>query len=350
MRNGIVDSKYIMGKLNIFISKALLLAFPLLVFLSVYVATDPFKVIYTHHFDNYYDWQHWEINRELAGTENLKERLAQNDVPDAYIFGNSRSLTYRCDTWESILGDHTKPFHFDAASESLFGVYHKVKYLNEKNIKIKDVLLVCDESLLSKVDNAHDVTHIKHPDVSGESRYAFQANFIRGYFTNLFFIKHLDYLLFKKERKYMSDVFAIEPGYIFSNTYQNDYYYHKYDGMLMKDSVAYYVFKNDVFYDRSAKPQMSEAVLKEKQIAMLQEIKQIFDKDGTRFKIVISPLYDQKRINEADIKLLSELFGEKNVNDYSGKNEITASKTNYYESSHYKPYIANKIMMEVYSR
>jgi hypothetical protein len=336
--------------LKIFFLKVLIITLPLLLILSIYVITDPFKVLYSYHFDNYYNWQHWEINRELAGTENLKERIAKNDVPDAYIFGNSRSLTFRCDVWESLLNDNTKPYHFDAATESLFGVHHKVKYLDEKNIKIKDALIVCDVSLLPNVVNDHDVTHIKHPDISGESKYAYQANFIKGYFTNFFFIKQIDYLLFSKEKKYMSDIFAIDRGYIRTEPYQNDYYYQKYDSMMSSDSAAYYVFKQDVFYERPARQDTSEAVLKEKQIYMLKEIKRIFDKDGTRYQIVISPLYDQKKINQADITTLTAIFGQNTVHDYSGINDITNSKTNYYESSHFKPYIAAKIMSELYPR
>jgi len=336
-----------MGK---FFLKVLVVTSPLLLIMAVYIVTDPFRVLRSYHFDNYYDWQHWEINRELASTENLKERLSKNDVPDAYIFGNSRSLVFRCDVWESFLNDHTRPFHFDAASESLFGLYTKVKYLDAKNIPVHDALLVCDVTLLSKIVNDHDVTHIKHPDVSDESKFAFQANFIKGYFTDFFFFKQIDFLLWGKTRSYMKDIFAINPGYIKTVPYENDYYYQKYDSMLAADSIAYYVYKNDVFYERPTKPETFDAVIKEKQIAMLKEIKAIFDKNKTRFKIVISPLYDQAKINEADIKALTGIFGEKTVYDYSGRNEITATKYNYYESSHFKPYIARKILTDIYSK
>ncbi len=339
-----------MGKLRTLFLKALVIASPLLLILAVYVITDPFKVLYSYHFENYYNWQHWELDRDVAGTENLKQRLSKNDIPDSYIFGNSRSLVFRCDTWESILNDNSKPYHFDAATESLFGFYKKVKYLDDKNIKIKNALLVCDVTLLSKTVNDHDVTHIKHPDVSGESIFAFQSNFIKGYFTNFFFLKQIDFLLFKKEKKYMKDIFAISPGYIRTEPYKNDYYYQKYDSILSTDSAGYYVFKKDVFYDRPAAQQTSDTVIRDKQIVMLQEIKRIFDKDHTSFKLVISPLYDQKKINEADVKTLKSILGENIVYDYSGQNEITNYTGNYYESSHFKPYIAQKIMNAIYSK
>ena len=339
-----------MKKGRLLLIKFLIISFPLLIILGVYLLTDPFKVIYSYHFDNYYNWQHWEINRELASVENLKERIKRNDVPDAFIFGNSRSTVFHCDIWESFLGDHSKPYHFDAASESLFGFYTKVKYLNKNMYPIKDALLVCDVSVFAKTGNDYDVTHIKHPEISGESKFAFQSNFIKGYFSNFFFFKQIDFLLFGKIRNYMKDIFAINPGYISIEPYKNDHFYHKYDSILKKDSVSYYLFKKDVFYERPDKQETSETVIKEKQIEMLTEIKRIFDKNHTNFRIVISPLYDQRKINEADIRILANIFGKNVVHDYSGINEITATRYNYYESSHYKPYIAEKIMTEIYSK
>lgn len=333
----------------LFLVKATFLGMPLILLMIIYCSTDPFKVIGTYSFSNYYNWQHWEINRELAGLSNLKERLAKSDTPDSYIFGNSRSLTFRCQNWKIFLDSTSKPYHFDAASESLFGVYHKVKFLEEHHIAIKNSLLVCDATLLAKTVNDADVTHIKHPDISGESPFNYQTNFIKGYFTNFFFLKQIDYMLFGKVRNYMTDIFAINPGYIRTEPYYNDYFYQKYDSMLKTDSAGYYVFKKDVFYKRPEEVQQSEAVLKEKQLDMIRYIKKVFDKQGTHFKLVISPLYDQKKINPNDLAALKEIFGAQVVYDFSGKNEITSTESHYYESSHFKPYIANKIMAEIYS-
>ena len=286
----------------------------------------------------------------MAGINNLKERLNKNDKPDSYIMGASRSFVFRCDTWERFLNDQSKPFHFDAASETLFGVLGKIRFLDKQNIRIKNILLICDVSLLSKTANEYDVTHIKYPDISDESKFDYQVNYIKGYFTNFFFLKQIDYLLFKKEKNYMKDVFAIEPGYIRTESHKNDYYYEWRDSVLMKDSIAYYISKSDAFDERPATQKISDPVLKEKHIEMLKEIKRILDKDNTRIKIVISPVYDQKKINEADIKALTDIFGPNTVYDYSGKNEITDSKYNYYEASHFKPYIAEKIMADIYSK
>ena len=340
-----------MNKGKSFYLKISFIILPLLVLLSVYAITDPFRVIYSYHFENYYNWQHWEVNRELVSVENLKERLAKNDIPDSYIFGNSRSLAFRCDVWESLLGDHANAYHLDAASETLYGVYSKVKYLDRQNIKIKNILWICDATVFPKIANEYDVIHIKHPDISGESKFSYQTNFVKCYFTNFFFLKHIDFLFTGKIKNYMHDMFPIVPGFFRTESYRNDYYYQKFDSLLRTDSLRYYnVFKKGGFDERTHEPETLNVVIKAKQIDMLREIKHILDKNNTQLKIVISPIYDQKKFNPADLKALTGIFGSNNVFDYSGKNEITDCKCNFYEGNHFKPYIANKIMRDIYSK
>jgi len=41
-------------------------------------------------------------------------------------------------------------------------------------------------------------------------------------------------------------------------------------------------------------------------------------------------------------------LGKKNVYDFSGKNKLTTPIGNYYETSHYRPHVANKIMELIY--
>jgi hypothetical protein len=308
-------------------------------------------VIHTYHFDNYYNWQPWEINRELAGVENLKERIAKNDIPDSYIMGNSRSFVYRCTVWEPFLPHGAKAFHLDAASETLFGVCHKVSFLDRENIKAKNILWICDATFFPKTENEYDITHIKYPDISGESKFSYQTNFIKGYFTNFFFLKQMDFMLTGKVKNYMQDIFAIKPGYVRTEPYHNDFFYQRYDSLLAADSLAYYnVYKKEAFEERPKEAGTINKVILSKQIEMLKEMKRILDKNNTSMKIVISPVYDQRRLNPEDIKILTDIFGPNVIHDYSGKNEITESKANYYESNHYKPFVANKIMADIYPR
>ena len=59
-------------------------------------------------------------------------------------------------------------------------------------------------------------------------------------------------------------------------------------------------------------------------------------------------MYDQKKLNIEDLSILNALFGKENVFDFSGINQITNNLYNYYETSHYRPHVAKKIIDEIY--
>ena len=80
---------------------------------------------------------------------------------------------------------------------------------------------------------------------------------------------------------------------------------------------------------------------------MLKDILSILIEQKTKYKVVISPLYEQKKFSEADQKILQDLFGT-HLYDFSGENSYTTSKHNYYETSHYRSFIADSIMQKIY--
>jgi len=47
-------------------------------------------------------------------------------------------------------------------------------------------------------------------------------------------------------------------------------------------------------------------------------------------------------------QMLIDVFQKENVFDYSGKNEWTEPIGNFYETSHYRPFVARRIMSQVY--
>ena len=114
----------------------------------------------------------------------------------------------------------------------------------------------------------------------------------------------------------MKDIFAIKKGYVYVAAYTNDYYYERYDSMLKYDSIAFYNSRKDIFSERPAVLATSPAVIKDKQIAMLKEMKYIFDKHKTNVRILISTVYDLKKLNEADLISLNYIFGNYVLYDF----------------------------------
>ena len=79
------------------------------------------------------------------------------------------------------------------------------------------------------------------------------------------------------------------------------------------------------------------------------DLRAIFLNHRTSFRIVISPMYDQVCFNRADLNFLQNLFGKRNVFDFSGINKYTNTASNYYDLIHYKPCLAQQILKEIYN-
>jgi len=92
----------------------------------------------------------------------------------------------------------------------------------------------------------------------------------------------------------------------------------------------------------------TQSKISQKQKKMLKEMKSIFNKHNTSYRFVISPLYNQVKFNRADHNVLNSIFGSERVFDFSGINDLTKAKTNYYEFSHYRPKVGEQIMQRIY--
>ena len=80
------------------------------------------------------------------------------------------------------------------------------------------------------------------------------------------------------------------------------------EDMITKDSAGYYSSMSNNLYERDTIESMREKVITELGKQYLTDIKNIFDKHNTDYKIVINPLYDQLKINDEDLKILSYNF------------------------------------------
>ena len=128
----------------------------------------------------------------------------------------------------------------------------------------------------------------------------------------------------------------------------NEIRYGEYEKLIHSSPDAYYKPDKPVFYARPATSVVSPSIINEPQKTLLREISWTLNSQKTNFRIVISPLYDQKQFNPTDLAYMKGLFGENRVYDFSGINDITNDKFNYYETSHYRPHIARKIMALIY--
>ena len=327
-----------------FFLKLFFFSLPFIAISSVYFAADPFKVL--HKYDDYYVNCYIEPCRDYVSTElYLKNRGTMHY--DSFVFGSSRSKCFECRDWKKTDNDAVC-FHFDASTENLYGIWAKVKLIDAQNDALRRALVILDRETFKSVEDIPGHLFMKHPALSGRTPVSFHLAFFTAYFEKLFFVKFIDFSLFHHWHKYMGDVIYKEP-------IKNDPIFNDSEGGQpgtdQSDTEEYYIKMKDIFYPRDKVDHDSaEPVIDAKRIAMLKDMAAVFEKHHTRFKVIISPLYEQIYFNKQDLKTLQDIFGQENVLDYSGVNEFTADVHNYLETSHYKPKVAREILRRIYSQ
>lgn len=327
--------------LKIFVYKAILFVLPLLMVLAAFIITDPFLIIY--QYNDYTKTYHPVTNKDFISGEtyiNKRKKYHYN----SFVFGSSRTLAYPIKSWQQYLNKNAVPFKFDASAETIFGIHSKIKYIDAQKDSIQNVLLIfCPEITFATITDSEGILFMKHPKISGTSNFKFCAECIKSLF-------HTELLLY-----YGSKPFTENYNYLYPDeagakldTITNDLVMQLWETELRKDEKNYYEQRKGIFYQRDKQPTYHKPEITSKQMMMLKEMKQIFDRHRTNYKIIISPLYNQKEFNKTDIKILQAIFGVDAIHNYSGINDYTKKVENYYETSHYRPHVGEAIMSEIY--
>jgi hypothetical protein len=289
-------------------------------------------------------------NRDFISTEVFKKNRTIHHY-DSFIFGSSRTLGFQTREWKKYLEPDASPFVFEASGETLYGIYSKIKYLDEQKVPIRNALLIiCRDATFEKrsARSAQD-GHIflKHPDVAKTSWFMYYLEFIKSYFDRNFITSYYAYKITHRYYPFMKNY--IETRKVVYDPITNDVTIPDLEAEISSNPDLYYQRYGYRFRPRSDAGQESPSLISREQETMLREIREIFRKQKTRYRIVISPLYEQKKLNDRDLDLLRTIFDARNVFDFSGRNDITNDVTNYYEHSHFRPKVGNKIYAISYS-
>ena len=332
--------------MNKFIYRVILFFLPIIILVVTFLILDPFKVF--HEYDSYYKNNLVTLNRELVCLRTYKKYREQEQF-DSFIFGSSRSQAYKCELWQNYLTQGSKPFHFDAGGEGVYGVRNKVKYIDSIGAKLDNALVIVDREFLVRTKNRAGHIFVSPPEFTNGSMTEYYMLFLNTSLNLKFMAAYIDCKIFGTHRPYMSDL-IIKTNYPSrANDVNCDFWYSR-DEHIKKDSIGYYkeLFDKKVFYKRPSQKKKDRCDVSQLEVSQLTEIKEIFSKNNTNYKIIISPMYDQFPLEQDQVDLLENIFGAQNVYNFSGKNGLTEPISNYYETSHYKPLVANKILTRIY--
>jgi hypothetical protein len=313
------------------------------ILLAGYVYFDPFKVLRSYPT---YPQTCSATNRDYISTEAYIHNHVKYSY-NSFVFGSSRTLAYRTDSWLNYIPATSKPFVFDASAENVFGIYTKLHYLDKLNVKIDNALIILCRDI-SFLPEDKGMLFIKHPATSGKSWVAFQYPFLNAYFTKKFIYSYYYYMYAKKYMPFMEGyVVPPDADKHIPSAATNQLDFTSTEKEINQNPGLYYARKESVFYQRKGEKTDSIARINKENKRMLSEIKFILDKHKTNYKVVLSPLYEQIKFHPDDVTFLKQTFSS-HLFDFSGANQFTNNKENYYESSHYRVAIGDSILSIIY--
>lgn len=312
-------------------------------FLVIYIA-DPLKCFRT--YPEYYKSSFVSYNRENVCLA-LFEQVPNNVQINSFILGNSCSHAYKTNEWLRHLPPGSRAFHLDAYRETLDGIEKKLEYLQHRGNAIKNVIIIIDRSVFSSKFKSYMYVMPKRLNHSNQ----FYVEHLKILTSLKFVASYCYYYFFHNNLSFMKEYGFID-SHQTSNNQTGDLNYNQ-DEELAADSVNIYnKLKQQDWIKRENVTNLignnSFEGLNARNIQCLQTIKKILDANKTNYKIVINPLYDQKALPNNELQILLNVFGAKNVFNFSGANIYTNDFKNFYDGVHYRPSLANKVMDSVY--
>jgi hypothetical protein len=253
--------------------------------------------------------------------------------------------------WKKHLNENARCFHYDASGESLWAINKKIEYIDKQGNKIENILLILDfPTLIQDVGRENHLSIISPALVNNSNLLEFHRTFFLAFLTPKFLYAYLDFKISGRIKPYMKKGAILDDNPRNHDILTNELRFDFYEKMIVKGD--YYTPKRmKPFYHRDTLKQIvSPECILENQKSILSNINAIVNKQNTNIKVIISPLYDQKKINPKDLMYLKNIFGENNVHDFSGISKITNNYKNYYENSHYRTNVTKDILKTVYSK
>lgn len=332
-----------MNNMFLFLKRIFLFCIPFIVLVVIYIFSDPFMIINKYENYNYRFYIH--KNRDFISTE-MFIKNSKKYVYDSFIFGSSTALFISPSIWKNYINTTNKIFSLDASGENIVGIWSKIRYLKKNDHKIHFALVTLESNTFTRFINNVPI-YMKHYKVYPSSWFQFQYGSFLNFLDLRFLVALIHYKTSNQFYPYMAEFLDTEPYYY--DTITNEYYNTGIINELKQDSLNYYEKRKNKFPLRSGEYLEENSKINMEQIQMLNEIKEIFDENKTDYRIVVCPSYDQIAFNKKDLTVIQNIFNKENVFDFSGINEFTGVKSNFYDVTHFKKYVGKELLNVMYS-
>lgn len=304
-----------------------------------YLVEDPFMVV--RFYDDYFpsNSRRFCSNDAFRGIR-LLDLYSDSIRYNAFILGSSRSDFYYAKDWQIATGKSLRCFHFNQSGDNLLGMVQRINYLYRRFEQIDDMLLIMDHEFLSDIEPKEGPL-FREPYQVTEMRdfVSFHWSFLRTFYS-------VDF-----QRRYWSEGGNRSFGEGEYDAFSNELHKSNAEISIEKAPEKYYksLPVGYQLYPRDSVQKIAPIILGEEQKSLLVTLANLLDTHHTDYRIIISPLYDQVKLNPSDSLYLSSIFSPKRFFDFSGINRFTSDTLNYYENSHYRPILCRQLLGIVYS-
>ena len=312
---------------------------PVLLIVIRYLIIDPYNDLPIHYQkDITYIFQ-------SLGDQTTKKILSSQKKINCFIFGSSKSLSFKAIDCKKKLFKNNKtlhPYHYANWGESIGGIYKKLLFLNSENLQLKYIFILLDGNLSFRGNgNAHDFDHYMISGISPISYYYKHfSEFINP--TSYYFNENIRILLNQKN----------DASYYYRchfDTKFNDLYYNKKLIKNKNQKKQLSKIKNTLVKEllrNRGKSNYFKRQISTNEKNILKKIKMLLTKSNTKYIFILTPIKNRFKLNNYDFEFLEKLFPNKII-DASGNNLLTEKNLLFIDNIHYFSIINEKIMDSV---
>ena len=316
-----------------FVLLTLLALLPVLLLVAFYIVKDPFHVVkpYKGQVYNPDDTISLSINWGYITVESYKY-FDPKEHFDSFIFGSSLSWYYLIKDWQRHLPKGARPTHFNALRETLYGIDNKLRYLEQRDVKIKHALLIMEDEMLMRRTLDNDVLFVQHPETTREvSWWRFHQLYFNAY-------RHPEVVAYLLCPGPMTQC-VLDKGFATTDVSDrderiNESYYHWADSVIDANPSEFFTPEHVARYTLPLKELPCRPKINDQVLSLLQDIASILKRQGTDYQIIIPPHYGYEAINSEDLYLMELVFGAERVHDYSHDPELGSDVHYYYDDGH----------------
>lgn len=288
----------------------------------------------------------WRYSFQQLGDLSTKKLLRLEAKPNSFILGSSRAAVFRaCYLQTRFPGSAF--YYYGNWHERIGGIASKIRLLDSIGIRIKNAVICIDPDLAFAGNG--DAHRSDHHLLTGGSRYSYFIMHMKS------FLMHLD-----RDRIRillgMPVTSTLMPAVHFDDQ-TNDYNHACSTNIAGKygndaDEKTHHrridsLIDSGYFYERSYGESYYPSQISDREVAYAKAIRQLLDKHHTRFFVIITPLYNEKKFAPTDVAKLRAVFGDR-LFDFSGRNALTDDPYNYAEDrQHFRERVALKIIDSV---